>query len=212
MLLAKCLRLALLLTSLFRLHLPIFYSFSLSVFHPLGCAGLINIARGGTSEPGDELAQTLGEPRTHTRKRTDARTHKRTHSRTHARTNARTLARIHAYMHAHMHARVQARTHTHTHDHRQAQSYTQTHTHTLSHTHAHTHDALSRICTDSLHAYYIYVYTYIFLCILYIYTCTIFWFQWSCCELYDGSCKGYLCSESLFALMIFDDCFYYFQK
>jgi len=37
--------------------------------------------------------------------------------------------------------------------------------------------------------------------IIYIYTYTFFWFQWSCCELYDGSCKGYLCSESLFTLI-----------
>jgi len=62
---------------------------SLSVFHPHCCAGLINIAQGGTSTPGGELAQTLSEPRTHARKRTDARTHKRTHSRTHARTHKR---------------------------------------------------------------------------------------------------------------------------
>jgi len=44
---------------------------------------------------------------------------------------------------------------------------------------------------------YVY-YIYICICILYIYTYTFFWFRWSCFELYDGSCKGHLCSESLF--------------
>jgi len=46
--------------------------------------------------------------------------------------------------------------------------------------------------------YIIYMYIYICIYILYIYTYTFFLFWWSFCDLYDGSCKGYLCSESLF--------------
>jgi len=81
------------------------------------CISFTLLRRTGGSEevastPGDELAQTLGEPRSHARKRADARTHKRTHSRMHARTNARTLARIHMHMHTHMNARAGACTHT----------------------------------------------------------------------------------------------------
>jgi len=50
-----------------------------------------------------------------------------------------------------------------------------------------------------IYVYYIYVNIFVYLHIIYIYI-YVYWFQWSCCELHDGSCKDYLCSESLFTL------------
>jgi hypothetical protein len=48
-----------------------------------------------------------------------------------------------------------------------------------------------------IYVYYIYGHTHVYVYCIYIHI-LFFWFRWSCCELYDGSCKGHLCSESLF--------------
>jgi len=92
------------------------------------------------------------------------------------------------------------------HKHRQKDRHVDKHTHTL----CVRVRVRVRVCVCVCVRVYVCMYvTYIGICILYIYTYTFFWFRWSCCELYDGSCKGHLFSESLFTLSFLLLCWIY---